>query len=83
VFVASRSTRRAAISARHTWLMTVSALSRKYNIFNCYVVFSRHNHRRARPLDPATSRVPSSINGPRLAVFEKVDYVSAIQQEFS
>jgi hypothetical protein len=42
VFVASRSTRRAAISARHTWLMTVSALSRKYNIFNCYVVFSRH-----------------------------------------
>ena len=42
VFVASRSTRRAAISTRHTWLMTVSAPSRKYNIFNCYGVFSRH-----------------------------------------
>ena len=42
VFVASRSTRRAAISTRHTWLMTVSALSRKYNIFNCYGVVSRH-----------------------------------------
>src|SRR4030095_12357349 len=42
VFVASRSTRRAAISARHTWLLTVSAPSRKYNLFNCYGVFSRH-----------------------------------------
>src|SRR5262245_17492025 len=29
--------------------MTVSAPSRKYNIFNCYVVFSRHSHRPARP----------------------------------
>jgi hypothetical protein len=34
VFVASRSTRRAAISARHTWFMTVSAPSGEYNIFH-------------------------------------------------
>src|SRR4029450_10979520 len=41
VFGASRATRRAAISGRHTWLMTVSAPSRKHNIFNYYGVFSR------------------------------------------
>src|SRR4029434_4494356 len=41
VFVTSKSTRPAAMSAQHTYCVTVTAPSRKYNIFNCYGVFSR------------------------------------------
>src|SRR5678816_4885349 len=43
VFVTSKSTRPAAMLAQHTYCVTVTAPSRKYNIFNCYGVFSRDN----------------------------------------
>ena len=42
VSAASTLTRRATISARHTWFMTLAAASLKDNIYRRYGVFSRH-----------------------------------------
>src|SRR4030095_7063061 len=49
VFVTSKSTRPAAMSAQHTYCVTVTAPSRKYNIFNCYGVFSRDSRPTSHP----------------------------------